>query len=470
MHKMKRACILQAPFHFMPVYFISLVHTAKQLYNKRAALSETDCYVKELIMIKTAIPDCMQAAGLRAASCRVVISPKESLKLAGYFPAKESTGVHDDLFLSMILLEINRQLSVWINLDLCVISDEIHSKIVGRISGGWPVEPKRIVVSATHTHAAPNVKMFDFVGQKGCKEDLYLEEILQAADRGMSFCMDHLERDVPEISRILIDGYYSNRNSLEKPVNKEAVVIRFKNEKDRTVACWLNLSCHSTVLGPDNTLISSDLLGNIAKKLEKVWGIYPMTTNGCCGDASTRLLRKGNDFAELERVSNGISKQIVEKSVFQPLSINRFDVEDAVHEICYDMDPDILREQRKQASEKLETETGFDAIKILKSTIYSIDLKLKQTHVEMKIPCSIIRMGELDVVTIPGELVASLGLKILNSHSGIQRMICTYVNHYVGYIVNKEDYDTCYEGLSSPIPRGNPEKLIDRINSTLKKD
>ncbi len=65
-----------------------------------------------------------------------------------------------------------------------------------------------------------------------------------------------------------------------------------------------SFACHSTVLGPDNLLVSSDLAGYVARALEKEWGVYPVIMIGAAGDVSNRLYRQGNDLKELNRVGS----------------------------------------------------------------------------------------------------------------------------------------------------------------------
>ena len=79
----------------------------------------------------------------------------------------------------------------------------------------------------------------------------------------------------PEMLKTRIRGWYSNRNSKDKPFDDEAFVIRFRDDSGKTVAAMQNFNCHSTVVGPQNMLITSDLQGGVRARLAEWLGGVP---------------------------------------------------------------------------------------------------------------------------------------------------------------------------------------------------
>ena len=65
-----------------------------------------------------------------------------------------------------------------------------------------------------------------------------------------------------EYAEVEINGIYGNRNNKEKPSDKSIRFLLFKR-LDKIVGIFANLSCHPTILGAQNTLISADLFGAI---------------------------------------------------------------------------------------------------------------------------------------------------------------------------------------------------------------
>ena len=93
-------------------------------------------------------------------------------------------------------------------------------------------------------------------------------------------CFAAQMREVESYGRTVeIEGCYSNRNGKDKPCDKSFTSISFR-DGDEVVAGVGSFTCHSTVLGPDNLLVSSDLAGYVARALEKEWGVYPVIMIG----------------------------------------------------------------------------------------------------------------------------------------------------------------------------------------------
>jgi hypothetical protein len=68
-----------------------------------------------------------------------------------------------------------------------------------------------------------------------------------------------------------------------------------------------------------------------------------------------------------------------------------------------------------------------------------------------------IRLGEADIVTVPGELLPEIGFEILEHMSGFPRMLVGLANDEIGYIIPAEDFrDDEYEETMSQGPAAGP--------------
>ncbi len=405
---------------------------------------------------------------LKCASAERIITPESNMYLCGYFPPEMSRAVHDDLYMTALLMEIDGKKLMWFNLDLCIMTKELYKKIAGTVKASVEIPEEVLFINTTHNHTGPSVypEMFPEIvldEESKCCQNHYIEFLCRTAEELAVACADKLEPVTAYIGTAEIKGYYSNRNALDKPVDKTASVIRFIGKDQKLVAQWLNMSCHSTVLGPETAQYSADLVGNICKYIRNATGVYPLSTNGCCGDTSTRLYRLGNDFKELARVVEGVGTQILAIQRWDYLYLNELSVKTVTHHLEYDMNFEQMERERKEAEEQLKTAVNYDEIKILNSIITSIDRKKKETHVSMDLQVHIVYLGDLELFIFPGELAAKLGLLLIRSRSKKHGMIASYVNDYKGYIIEEEEYGKNYESLSSLIPRGEPEKLIRKI-------
>lgn len=409
---------------------------------------------------------------LKCASAKRSITPESNMYLCGYFPPKMSRAAHDDLNMTALLLELNGKKLMWFNLDLCIMTKELYHKIAGTVQASVGIPEEVLFINTTHNHTGPSVypEMFpeiDLDEENKYRQNHYIEFLCRTAEALAVECMEKIEPVTAYIGTTEIKGYYSNRNGIDKPVDKTASIIRFIGNGQKLVAQWLNMSCHSTVLGPETTQYSADLVGNVCKYIENATGVYPLSTIGCSGDTSTRLYRLGNDFKELSRVVEGVAEQILAIQRWDYLYFNQLSVETVFHHLEYDMDLEQMERERKEAEEQLKTAVNYDEIKILKSIISSIDRKKTITHVSMDLQVHIVCMGDLEVYTFPGELSAKLGLLLIRPRCKKRGMIASYVNDYKGYMIEEEEYGKNYESLSSLIPKGEPEKLIRKIMKQL---
>jgi hypothetical protein len=183
--------------------------------------------------------------------------------------------------------------------------------------------------------------------------------------------------------------------------------------------------------------------------------------NGAAGDVSTRFTRRSQDVAEVERVGAGLAAAAVSalaevRFIDGPIRYGRQTVtlpprqlvepENVVPFISSHMS---AAEKRKQATRlqgatllsKL-VETGSDAI--------SSSLELEAWA-----------LGDLTLVSVPGELFASLGNRIVSS-SPTSTLVLGHANGYVGYLVDEAAFVAeTYEALASPFALGAGEIVAE---------
>lgn len=110
--------------------------------------------------------------------------------------------------------------------------------------------------------------------------------------------------------RGMVDGYYGSRIYYGQRADNEVLLVECRNAKGQMVAAICNWATHSTVLHPENTLLTGDFAGTVCREIHALRGYYPAMVVGAAGDCSNRAQRKGTDFAELERISKGAAAEI----------------------------------------------------------------------------------------------------------------------------------------------------------------
>ncbi len=112
------------------------------------------------------------AGALRIGWASADITPDQSVVLTGFSSARVSTGVLDPITATALLLESGEEGDaaervVLVSVDLISISDELQDQVREQVAQQTPeIEPHRIVLNATHTHAAPEHRIAPDLAEK----------------------------------------------------------------------------------------------------------------------------------------------------------------------------------------------------------------------------------------------------------------------------------------------------------------
>jgi len=405
---------------------------------------------------------------IKAASSTSYVTPQEACFMGGYGMRKQkSEGVLDELKCTAVLLEIEGTPIVFCDVEILMITTEIVADIKGKLQQKYGIQPEMVTIATTHTHAGPEIRserlpMFDEESDDGfwrryqefLKEDIYST---------IAACFEAEWKEVEAWYRtVKIEGLYGNRNGIGKPEDKDVTLIVFKNEED-VVAAIVNIACHPTVLGAQNLQISSDLLGYISRGVKERLGVYPLMMQGASGDMSNRNYRQGHDAKELARTGEGILAQLFASQELDPLSLSQPVVEPYHWETSYPVDKEALRNLQEQIKQQMASEENYDKHKILLSSVYAIDLKLKKEEITAKFDAAIIRLGDIEICKQPGELFSRFGLKIKSASKAKLPLIWGYCDDYGGYLADEGEYGKTYESIMSPMPKGASEEITDDL-------
>ena len=87
---------------------------------------------------------------------KVDITPQNSQWLLGY-QARQSTGVHDNIYHRVLALEAGGTPFYLISTDVCLFSPNFHDSVMRELQSRTGIDPAHVWWSVTHTHAAPEI-------------------------------------------------------------------------------------------------------------------------------------------------------------------------------------------------------------------------------------------------------------------------------------------------------------------------
>ena len=393
------------------------------------------------------------------------ITPRFPMYMRGYaMRTGKSIGVLDELYCRARCLRIDGETFVWVTLDLCRLEEEISGYMRRVIGAKYSVPMEHIILSTIHTHSGPDVSFEDEGEDRNRRKADYRSYMVSQVFAAVDECFDRGFLEVtPYMVRGTIDGMYGNRNYRDKPSDKDVNLILFRNA-NHVVAGIFNMTCHPTVLGIHNMKISSDLLGNIGKLLDEKYNTTFITMQGACGDMGNRQYRQGNDERELKRVCAGIMEQIdALAGDEQAMELKPVAVKTSQYTVRHSYDTEALKAQLLEDERKLAAAVTEDEKKLLWSGIRHMKRKLEKGGVDVTLKTVIYHLGDLDVVTVPGELFSTFGLQIKAAMEAPMRILWGYANYSAGYIVERDEYGKGYESMQTPFPQGEAELYVRQI-------
>jgi hypothetical protein len=102
-------------------------------------------------------------AALRIGWSQVDLTPQEPVLITGQFHARVSEGVHDPITATALALEslvADRPTdhAVIVSCDLVCIPDPLRDAVRARLSGVAGLDPRKVLLHATHTHTGPELR------------------------------------------------------------------------------------------------------------------------------------------------------------------------------------------------------------------------------------------------------------------------------------------------------------------------
>ncbi len=166
------------------------------------------------------------------------ITPEEPVQIAGQFHARISEGILDPITATALTVESGDESVVLVSCDLVAISDELRTAVNQRLeSAEQAPSPDAVVMNATHTHTAPEIRERGFGGAA------------TIADGGIELdampILEYVEFAADRIADAIIDSWQQRADGSIAFGRGTAVVGRNRR--------WVDTSGRSTMYGNTNT-------------------------------------------------------------------------------------------------------------------------------------------------------------------------------------------------------------------------
>lgn len=383
---------------------------------------------------------------MRASSCRYCLTPKGEFYLIGYGPRyqsrlKPAEGVHDDIYARSVLLEVDGKEIFLFNADFIEFEEDSCNEIKEMLSSKYGIDSNCILLSATHDHHS--VMSYHKHWDTGVFSQEYYDFFVDTVEKAYVDCHENLKECQMYYGKTMVEGYYGSRIHYGQLVDNEVILIECRDEKNQVVAAICNWATHSTVLNPENTLLTADFAGAVCQEIYNERGYYPAMVVGAAGDCSNRAYRQGTDYNELDRVAKGVGQQINKIVCDNLLNLNYQGNNYVTYRVNYVPEVDTVSIQKEidELKKQMEEETDFQKKKLLYDSSRSLQKKLDTTEVDITLFSSIIKLGDLEIVSSPAELGSKLGIELKQHSKAKCCVICGYTNGYKSYVLQPELYN-----------------------------
>lgn len=367
---------------------------------------------------------------LMCGAARVSITPPKELvpKLKG-LAGQSYCDVLDDLYVRAIALSSGEKTV----LVMCFELDKVpypreYSELISRTTG---IPEENILLTAIHTHCAPVTGYRPDEGPNS--KDKFAPEMLEATEEYDKILAASVEEACRSAVGSMVpcrmgwcDGesyinvnrnetYYAEQadgtvreecmlgSNGSAPVDRTVFVMKLESLEGNTIALFVNYAVHCCVAighnydGEGHGVITCDLGGRVSAMLEKKYGGVAMWTSGAAGDVNPVML---NEY----HVPDPISGKCIDlppagcEYAFKALELQSMrhtkDIINTVRKIKCDTD-----------TAELDTATGW-------SCTPGRALPGEAEAAPYRVRLRLLRLGELAVIGVSGELYSSIGAEI----------------------------------------------------------
>ncbi len=407
---------------------------------------------------------------------QVDYTPPVGLPLLGnYREDYASRGVHDPLMAKAIVISDTQGTKIaMLSIDICMLDRDNVRTIRQFIAANSDIRWDNILVASTHTHSAAAAIVAVGVGeidkpavqaflQKAAGAVLEADKNLQPSELSVGYSRE----DRVSFNRRLkcSDGQtHMNWEALDAdfvveplgPIDPEVTVLCI-GSGDSSRACAVNFALHPAILAGDNWLYSADYPGCLAEAVGRILP-GPFATlffTGCCGDVNHIDYRdptQGRGFQMAQRVGYMLAVAACEAmhgaSAVQgsslavstrQVTLERVKISDDTLQWCRQVLADA--DQAPAAGQVDGLPDEFFARRIM--GLYDVQ------HQPDAVEVMAIRIGDLAVVGLPGEVFCELGMEIKRQSPATHTMVIELANDAIGYLPTPEAFD---QGGYEPMP------------------
>ncbi len=438
---------------------------------------------------------------LRAGAAVMDITPGLGGSIVGYLNDRRSVRVHDPLAVRCLVLDDGAEKVAFAVCDLIAIAKAQVEAARHLIHGHTAVPLHNILICGTHTHSgATSVSVF-----QSEPDPRYLEWVVTRIADGVRTAVANLQParagwgSVDEPSLVFNRRYHMkpgtvapnpfggvdqvqmnpgllNPNIVKPagPTDPQLSLLAVQTADGAPLALLGSYALHYVGNNP-GTDISADYFAMWAQEVARSLGQYDgvddrrppfvaMLTNGCSGDINNVDVSRTFEQAYVYEHMRKVARRLAERAVEGWKSIRFQDeVRLAVRETRLTLGVRRPSAEDVKRAREILAKAGPE-LKGL-AEVYARETVLLAEYPErVEVPVQAIRVGDLGIVTFPGEAFVEMGLEVKKKSPLAATMCIELANDYAGYIPTGRSFDLggyeTWRARSSFLERGAADALV----------
>ncbi len=424
-------------------------------------------------------------ADLRVGTAAVKISPPSGTPMAGYYYARGSEDVIDDLFAKAAVLDDGSTKVALVVCDLITLPRNTVLDARQLIEQQTGIPGGHVMISATHTHTGPSLSRGSVRDkQDGGTSDPARKYTLELPSRiaqavaeangklkpaAVSCAREHEDRLAFCRRFWMKDGTVGwnpgklNPNVIRpvSPIDPEVGVVYVETTDKKPLLTYVNFALHADTTG--GTRISADYPGALSRRLADYRGPDMVTifANGACGNLNhlnVNWAKAQTTPAEANRLGTILAGAVFKAYMdLKPVGDTTLRTRSQVLQLPL---PKVTPEDVQEAKAIVEKKDKAKFMEQVKA--YKVLDVERRAGTPQEVEVQVITMGDtLAWVSLPGEIFVELGLSIKAASPFAQTHIAELANGSIGYIPNRSAYpEGNYEVESARCAEGSGELLV----------
>ncbi len=381
------------------------------------------------------------AAELQAGIARVDLTPPLSMQapLGGYGARmnRPAEGVHDRIFAKALVVSDGKRKFALVTADLLGFAPPFRQALVKQLAPqGWSAE--QIMLLPSHSHGsiemnAINPKNSFGIPQIGIHDPALYEFTL----KHFVDVIQHAEQNLQPVSlgttSKQIPGWNRNRREKNGVTDDELTVTRIDTLEGKPLAVLVNFTAHPTFLNEDDMLFSGDWPGQLQRTIESIigQGVTAMYYNGAEGDQSPQSRPDSGEshWERAERYGRDLGLQVT--AIWTKTTTQR--------NVPFDFKLQTIQLPEKRWHPDFMS-TGGKEYGLSEEIMGELLSKMSPDQTTS----GSLRLGDLVIVGIPGEMASGLGLRIKAEAKALtgapHPVIGGLANEWISYILDADSY------------------------------